>query len=82
VTTQPRSPSEHYQAAERLLAAAETSVTDGLQQSAALIAICHALLCAAPRRARKRPEPPAQHGGSPQSRWLYGDDNTGGEDSR
>jgi hypothetical protein len=71
MSTEPRSPSEHYQAAERLLAATAENPAN-----APTLAICHALLCAAPRRARKRPELPAQHGGSPQARWLYGDDES------
>jgi hypothetical protein len=70
VPTQPRSPSEHYQHAERLLGAVEET-----PESAPLLALVHALLCAAPRRARKAPPPPGRHtGGSPQSRWLFGDD--------
>jgi len=73
VPTQPRSPSEHYQVAERLLGAVEETPAN-----APLLAICHALLCAAPRRARKRPEQPGRHGSSPQQRWLYGED--GGDD--
>jgi hypothetical protein len=77
MSTEPRSAAEHYLEATRLLAAAESSVTDGIQQTAALIAIGHALLAAAPRRARKAPHEPARHGGSPQQRWLYGDDERG-----
>jgi hypothetical protein len=74
--TQPRQPSWHYQAAERLLAAAESSVVEEIQNSAALIAIGHAILTLAPRRARRVPQPPGRHsnGGSPADRWLYGDD--------
>jgi hypothetical protein len=77
MSTEPRSPAEHYAEAERLLAAAESSVAVAAEQMAeiaALAAIAHALLCSAPRRARRRPEPPAQRGGSPHSRWLYGED--------
>jgi hypothetical protein len=66
--TQPRSPSEHYQAAERLLAAAPET-----PESAVLAAIVHALLAAAPRRARKRPDTGA--GPVPPSRpWVFGGD--------
>jgi hypothetical protein len=77
MSSAPRSPSEHYVEATRLLAAAESSVTDGIQQTAALCAIGHALLAQAPRRARKAPQQPARHGGSPQTRWALGED--GGE---
>jgi hypothetical protein len=75
VTTEPRTPAEHYAEAQRLLAAAESSVevaAEQIQQTAALAAIAHALLAAAPRRARRRQDPPARHGDSPQQRWLYG----------
>ena len=37
--TQPRSPAEHYAAAERLVAAAEGSVTEEMQTTTALIAL-------------------------------------------
>jgi hypothetical protein len=53
MSTEPRSPSEHYQAAERLLAAAESSITEEIQTSAALIALVHAVLTLAPRKARR-----------------------------
>ena len=73
-----RSPAEHYQAAERLLAAGELSVTEPIQNSAALIAIGHALLAAAPRRARRRPSEPGRHvtGGTARQRWQAGLDDT------
>jgi len=58
--TQPRSPAEHYADAERLLAAAETSRTDGIQQTDALIALGHAILTLSPRKAR-RPARLARH---------------------
>jgi hypothetical protein len=78
VATQSRPPTDHYGEAERLLAAAaESSVTDSIQVVTALTAIGHALLATVPpRRAPRRqpPPPPRPHGGSPQQRWLYGDD--------
>jgi hypothetical protein len=78
VSTQPRSPAEHYQDCVRLLAVAESTGTDdNVQTVAALAAIGHALLAAAPRRARRVPQPPGRHthGISPQARWMYGDDD-------
>jgi hypothetical protein len=72
--TEPRTPADHYREAERLIAATAETPT-----SAPLLAVAHALLCAAPRRARRRPQPAAGHGGSPQQRWLYGQD---GDDDR
>jgi hypothetical protein len=77
MTITTRSPSEHYTEAERLLATAESPTIDpGLRDLAAMLVIGHALLASAPRRARRRPEPPApRHGGnSPTERWLRGDD--------
>jgi hypothetical protein len=76
VTTQPRSPSEHYRDAERLLTAAESSVTDSIQVNAALLAVAHAVLATVPpRRAPRRETASAPRGGSPQHRWLYDDEN-------
>jgi hypothetical protein len=75
VSSSPRSPSEHYVEAERALAAAESSVAEQMQNSAALIAIAHAILTLSPRRARRGPDASSpQSGGSPQQRWLRGDD--------
>jgi hypothetical protein len=72
MSTQPRSPAEHYADAERLLAAAESSVADGIQTVSALIAIGHALLAAAPRQARKRPP---KHGAGPLPQSItWGDE--------
>jgi hypothetical protein len=72
VPTRPRSPRDHY--TERLLAAAEASVAENIEVVSAPIAIAHAVLATVtPRRAPRR-EQPAGHGGSPQQRWLYGDD--------
>jgi hypothetical protein len=81
VATQPRSPSEHYLDAERLLGAAESGVTDTtIQIAAALAAIGHAVLAnVPPRRARRRPDrtPPRRpSGGSPAQRWIHGDAET------
>jgi hypothetical protein len=68
-------PSQHYLAAERLLGAAESSVTDQIQITTALLAIAHAVLATVPRRRAPRPErvvePPT--GGSPRQRWLRGE---------
>jgi hypothetical protein len=58
-----RGPAEHYADAERLLAAAESSVTEQIQTRAALIAIADAVLTLSPRRAR-RVERPAWHAGN------------------
>jgi hypothetical protein len=63
VSSSPRSPAEHLQEAERLLAVAESSVTDSIQSSAALIAIGHAILTLSPRKAR-RVERQAKHAGN------------------
>jgi hypothetical protein len=75
MATQPRSPSEHYQDAERLLAAAESSITDGIQTVSALLAVGHALLAQAPRRAR-RVERQARHAdnGSPPPSVQWGNE--------
>ncbi len=77
----PRTPAEHYAAAARLLAAAESSRTAQIQTTDALIALGHAVLATVPkRRSRQRreiPHAPAQSGGSPRQRWLHGDDEGG-----
>jgi hypothetical protein len=76
VATQPRSPSEHYRDAERLLTAAESSLSESLQVNAALLAVAHAVLATVPpRRAPRREPAPLPRGGSPQQRWLYGEDD-------
>lgn len=61
MATTPRTPAEHYAESERYIDIAEAAVhaTDG--GGIALLAICHALLAAAPRRA-KRPERRPRHG--------------------
>jgi hypothetical protein len=63
VPTQPRSPAEHYAEAERLVAAAKFSITEQMQNTAALIALTHAVLTLSPRRAR-RVERQARHAGN------------------
>ena len=75
MTSTPRTPADHYREAERLLGAAESSRTSEIQSSDALIAIGHALLAAAPRRARRLATPPGTTGGSPTERWLHGHDD-------
>jgi hypothetical protein len=80
-----RTPTEHYAEAARLLAAAESSRTAEIQCVDAAIAIGHALLALAPRRARRQRSgaPPARptSGGSPRQRWLHGhNDDTEGDD--
>jgi hypothetical protein len=73
MATQSRSAAEHYADAERLV----RSVPENPNNAVALATV-HALLAAAPRRARKTPAAPGRHvNGSPTERWLYGDD--GGE---
>jgi hypothetical protein len=75
MSSSPRSPQEHYRDAERLLAAAESSRTEQIQTVDALIAIGHALLAAAPRRARKPEQRPARHTTSDLPRSVtWGDD--------
>jgi hypothetical protein len=72
-----QSPSDHYRDAVRLLAAAESAGTDpAVQAVAALAAIGHCLLAAAPRRARRAQHEPSRRreGGSPRQRWINGSD--------
>jgi hypothetical protein len=86
MTSTPRTPSEHYREAERLLAAAESSRTAEIQSSDALIALGHAVLATVPRRraSRKRRDlafiRDRESGGSPRERWLHGHDDTEGTD--
>jgi hypothetical protein len=78
MATQPRSPSEHYQDAERLLEVAESQAVDpGLRDLSAMLALAHATLASAPRRARRQPAPAGRHAGgtTAQQRWLFGDHN-------
>ncbi|HEY3714372.1 MAG TPA: hypothetical protein VGL39_07595 [Jatrophihabitantaceae bacterium] len=81
MATQPRSPSEHYAEAERLLAVAESAGTDRrIQQVAALAGVGHALLAAAPRRARRgkrAPDATRTPTNHPRYRWIVGDDQDG-----
>jgi hypothetical protein len=75
--TVPHSANWHYRAAERLLDAAESSVSADTQTTAALTGIGHALLTLSPRRAR-RPEPPRRHVSgdlTPQQKWVFGKDS-------
>jgi hypothetical protein len=71
MATQPRSAAEHYADAERLLAAAESSITEEIQQVSALIAIGHAILTLSPRKARRieRPARHASNGLPPHLTW-------------
>jgi hypothetical protein len=62
MSTQPRSPREHYAESERLLEVAEDAAIDpGIRDLAARMATAHAVLTLSPRRSRKRP---AQHPGN------------------
>ena len=69
--TQPRSAAEHYGDAERLLAAAESGVTEHMQAASALIALTHAILTLSPRKARRvaRPARHASNGLPPHLTW-------------
>jgi hypothetical protein len=71
VSTQPRSPAEHYAEAERLAAAAESSITEQIQNTTALIALVHAVLTLSPRKARRveRPARHASNGLPPHLQW-------------
>jgi hypothetical protein len=66
-----RSPAWHYANAERLVNAVPES-----PDSAPLLAICHALLAAAPRRARRAPQPPGRSNELPPS-LSWGDEQQG-----
>ena len=75
-------PSEHYQQAERTLAALASTRIDALPDLAiieALAALTHAVLATIPAR-RARYREPARHAQpphtAPRDRWLYGDDTT------
>ena len=78
--TVPRQPARyHYEAAERLLAAAESSISAEMQTANALIAIGHAILATVnPRHVRARRVAPGlpPTGGSPRQRWLSGEGYT------
>jgi hypothetical protein len=75
--TQPRSAAWHYGESERLLAAAESSITEQMQNASALLALAHAILTLSPRKARRveRPARPASSGLPPGLTW--GDDKDG-----
>ena len=80
MASSPRSSAEHYAEAERLLAVAESTGTDRrIQQVAALAGVGHALLAAAPRRARRGKRAPDAPGRppAPRYRWLFDDDQDG-----
>jgi hypothetical protein len=53
VSTQPRSAAEHYRESERLIRVAESSGEE-IAAAAVLLALVHAVLSTAPRRARRR----------------------------
>jgi hypothetical protein len=77
--TQQQKPVEHYQQAERTLAALASTRIDALPDFAiieALAALTRAVLATIPaRRARYRePGQHAQPQATPRERWLYGDD--------
>ena len=69
ISTQPRSPAEHYNDAERLLAVAESSVTEQIQHTSALIALTHAILTLSPKRARRGLPRHAGNGLPPHLHW-------------
>jgi len=79
MTIPARTPANHYQEAERLLCAAESSRTESIQVADALIAIGHAVLATVPKRQSRRREVSKldTSGGSPRHRWLHGDDEDG-----
>jgi hypothetical protein len=75
-------PASHYEQAERLLAAAESSRTAEMQTTDALIALGHAVLATVPRRRLARTNrnlsvASQASGGSPRQRWLHGHDEDG-----
>jgi hypothetical protein len=80
--TQHQQPVEHYQQAERTLAALASTRIDALPDLAiieALAALTHAVLATIPAR-RARYREPGRHAqpphATPRDRWLYGDDST------
>ena len=72
--TTPRDPAWHYQQAVRLADAAESRITEGIQTTAALAAIVHALLASAPRKARKRPAKHSNGGNGLPANITWGDE--------
>jgi hypothetical protein len=80
--TQHRQPVEHYQQAERTLAALASTRIDALPDLAvieALAALTHAVLATIPAR-RARHREPGRHAhqphATPRDRWLNGEDST------
>jgi hypothetical protein len=85
--TQHRQPVEHYQQAERTLAALASLRIETLPNFAvleALAALTHAVLATIPAR-RARYHEPGRHSqpphATPHDRWLYGDTTTDGPQS-
>jgi hypothetical protein len=74
VPTQPRSPSEHYAESERLLRVAETSVVEEIQTITALLALTHAILTLAPRKARRVERQPRHAGNGLPPHLNWGDE--------
>lgn len=79
-------PADHYREAERLVAAAEGSVTEQIQTSAAMLALAHAVLATVdPKRLRGRHQRPARYseplpsggGGTYVDRFIRGEDEGG-----
>jgi hypothetical protein len=61
---------QHYADSERLIRNVPET-----PETAALLALAHAVMSTAPRRARRVPPPPGRHSnGSPAERWLRGDE--------
>jgi hypothetical protein len=87
MSTQARTPSDHYAEALRLLDVADqashdpTPVLERIRGEALLEAVAHATLALAPRRTRRRTRHP---GGvqpphtpqSPSERWMFGGDES------
>jgi hypothetical protein len=66
--TKPRSPSEHYAEAERLIRATQETPANG-----PTLAVAHALLCLAPRRARRVQQPRHTSGNGLPPHLTWGD---------
>jgi hypothetical protein len=83
VPTTPLTPQQHYQHAQRLLAVAEGAHEPAADRAvAATAALVHATLAGLPKRARRQ----SRHrlddkptGGSPQTRWMLGQDENGAD---
>lgn len=84
-STVPRSPSEHYAEALRMLSLAGNAATSDtspelqrIRSQALAEAAVHATLALAPRRARRKPKDVVTADtptGSPRHRWLTGQDD-------